>query len=292
MKKITHTLGFQLKKLVLESGFKSYKGRNDKIKMLELAARSLKAGGFKNMTPESLKPKHVDYLVTSWKDNGISAATIKNRMSTIRWWAGKVGKSSIIPRSNKELGIEDRKRIPTESKAKELTGDILSKVDNNYVKASLLLQEAFGLRREEAIMFDPNYAIRGELIALMGSWAKNGKPRTIGIRTEKQREALAFAKKVAGGGALIPPDKNRKKQINAFTYVTRKAGICATHGLRHRWVQERYRELTKLEAPINGGLKRSEMSPGERALTDAVKLHISQELGHERLDIIKSYLGS
>lgn len=291
MKKITHTLGFQLKKLVFDSGFKSFKGRYDKIKMLELATRTLKEGGFKNMTPESLKPKHIDYLIGQWKANGTSTATIKNRMSAIRWWAGKVGKPNMIPRSNKELGIEDRKRIPTVSKAKELSSGMLSRVDNRYVEASLKLQEAFGLRLEESIMFSPNYAIRGNMIVLKDTWCKGKRERVIGIRTEKQRAALAFAKSVAGGGALIPPNKNRIQQVNVFKAVVEKAGICNVHGFRHFYAQGRYKELTKMDAPILGGVKRAEMSPEQKRNDDAVRLLISQDLGHNRVDIVASYLG-
>lgn len=40
---------------------------------------------------------------------------------------------------------------------------------------SLQLQQAFGLRREESIKFQPRYADRGDHIALKGSWTKGGR---------------------------------------------------------------------------------------------------------------------
>ena len=40
---------------------------------------------------------------------------------------------------------------------------------------SLELQQAFGLRREEAMKFQPSFADQGDHIRLKGSWTKGGK---------------------------------------------------------------------------------------------------------------------
>ena len=43
---------------------------------------------------------------------------------------------------------------------------------------SLELQQAFGLRREEAIKFIPSFADRGDHLVLKASWTKAaGKPK-------------------------------------------------------------------------------------------------------------------
>jgi hypothetical protein len=52
---------------------------------------------------------------------------------------------------------------------------------------SLELQRAFGLRREEAIKFSPNYADQGDQLLLKASWTKGGKARTVPVRTQDQR---------------------------------------------------------------------------------------------------------
>jgi integrase len=54
---------------------------------------------------------------------------------------------------------------------------------------SLELQQAFGLRREEAMNFQPSFADRGDHIMLKASWTKGGKERIIPVRTEAQRAA-------------------------------------------------------------------------------------------------------
>ena len=55
---------------------------------------------------------------------------------------------------------------------------------------SLELQQAFGLRREEAIKFIPDYADQGDHLVLKPSWTKGGKARVIPVRTAEQRAVL------------------------------------------------------------------------------------------------------
>lgn len=76
--------------------------------MLTLVGRQLRELGFRQMHASSLKPKHVEALLTRWQAEELSAGTQKNRMSCIRWWAEKVGKAGVIPADNAELAIPDR----------------------------------------------------------------------------------------------------------------------------------------------------------------------------------------
>ena len=74
--------------------------------------------------------------------------------------------------------------------------------------ASLELQRAFGLRREEAMKFQPSYADQKNHVRLKASWTKGGKPRSIPVRTDAQREVLDRARSLAGFGSLIPPHRS------------------------------------------------------------------------------------
>ena len=56
------------------------------------------------------------------------------------------------------------------------------KIRDTHVRMSLALQEAFGLRREEAIKFSP-YADKGDHLELKASCTKGGKARSIPIRS-------------------------------------------------------------------------------------------------------------
>ena len=65
-------------------------------------------------------------------------------MASLRWWAEKVGRESIIDPRNAAYGIADRRYVTNESKAVSLgTGD-LDKVQDVHLRASLELQR--GLR--------------------------------------------------------------------------------------------------------------------------------------------------
>lgn len=289
---MAHTLNYQLHRLCVESPTNSPSTKAARHKALQLVGRQLKEGGYKLASPSSLKPKHIEFLVKTWQSQGLSAGTIKNRMIHVRWWAKTIGKQGIVPRSNDALNIDRRSLIPTESKAKSLEGVKLELIECKRIRASLKLQEAFGLRREESIKFIPKMAQNGSQLVLKGSWCKGGRPRVIEIRTEAQYKALEEAEAVAKSGSLIPPNLKYVEQMRRFERQTAKAGISKTHGLRHRYAQQRYEELSGRKAPVNGGLSRKEMSPIEKALDNQFRHQISIELGHERVDVVAQYIGS
>ncbi|MGH8606290.1 MAG: integrase domain-containing protein [Gammaproteobacteria bacterium] len=134
-----------------------------------------------------------------WKP--VSIGTLKNRLAQLRWWAGKTNKAGVVAKSNAHYGIGNRTLVSPISKAITLDGEALQKVTDPYIRASLLLQREFGLRREEAIKFIPCYADRGDRMVLKDTWTKGGKERALPVRTESQREALQ--KRPSGGGAGI-----------------------------------------------------------------------------------------
>jgi integrase len=156
---------------------------------------------------------------------------------------------------------------------------------------SLALQQAFGLRREEAIKFMPGYADRGDHLILKASWTKGGKERTVPIRTAEQRELLDRAHKLAGRGSLIPGNRNYVQQLRIYEGQTLRAGLSQLHGLRHAYAQQRYEELTGWKAPAAGGPLSKTLTPEQRDQDREVRLIISKELGHEREQITAVYLG-
>ena len=156
---------------------------------------------------------------------------------------------------------------------------------------SVRLQAAFGLRREEAIKFKPNYAVQDDHIKLKSSWTKGGRARTVPITNAEQRRLLEDIKALAGGGALIPPHLNYVKQLHRYEKQSAKAGLSHLHGLRHGYAQRRYFELTERVCPVAGGLQSKELNPEQRALDQKARVAISSELGHTREDITAVYLG-
>jgi len=284
-------LNYQLSKLCRDNRDGGFSTQATRSRILDLIANQLQALGFRRMRSTSLKPKHVDALLTQWREQGISVGTLKNRLSALRWWAKKVNKPSIIARDNAVYGIGKREYVAKESKAQDLDDKKLSLISDPYVTLSVRLQAAFGLRREEAIKFNPSYAVQGDHIKLKSSWTKGGRARTVPIRNDDQRQLLEEVKTLARGGALIPPHLNYVKQLHRYEKQTAKAGLSHLHSLRHGYAQRRYLELTGLVCAVGGGLSSKEQDPDQRALDHKARVTVSRELGHSREAISAAYLG-
>ena len=284
-------LNYQLMKLCRDNRDGSYSTQANRSRILDLIANQLSELGFRRMQAKSLRPKHVAALVSQWKKQSISIGTMKNRLSGLRWWAKKINKPGIIAKDNSAYGIGNRSNANNESKAQYLSAKKLSGISDPYVRLSLQLQAAFGLRREEAIKFRPGYAIKGDHIKLKASWTKGGRARTVPISNGRQWALLAAVRKLAKGGALIPPELNYEQQKNRYDYQVRKAGLRNPHGLRHAYAQHRYLVLTGWKAPAAGGPASKSLTSGQRALDKGARETISQELGHSREQISATYLG-
>lgn len=282
-------LAFELKKLCHAGRDGAYGTQAERERLLAQMAGQLKDGGFKLPGAASLKPKHVDFLIRRWKAEGITDRTIKNRMGALRWWAERVNKASVIARSNAEYGIEER--AARKVRAYTLDPQRLAAVPSPLVQLSLELQAAFGLRREESIKFRVGVADHGDHVRLRPSWTKGGRGRSVPVVTAAQRELLDRIRAKVGAGSLIPADMTYVQQLKVWEHQTLAAGLRNTHGLRHAWAQERYRQLTGWHAPATGEVAVAVMGTAEQRLDRRARLQLSQELGHNRIEITKVYLG-
>ena len=291
-------LEYQLVKLCERNRDGSHATQANRKAMLSLFTEQLKDFGYKinQMRPSDLKGRHINALVGKWKSEGLSTGTIKNRMTTLRWWAEKVGKAEIV-KENSVYGIENRVYVTNTDKSISIQELDLSLIDENIAQ-SLRLQDAFGLRREESMKFQPEYALDGQTIdnakyiRLKDSWTKGGRPRTIPISNENQRQELrkAYAQAVKNGGSMIPKEKSYKAHKSNFEAVTHGLGVGQTHGLRHGYAQTRYLELMGFPCPAVGGSR--SLSADEVAKDKEIRMLISEELGHSRINITSVYLGS
>jgi integrase len=284
-------LNYQLKQLCHQCREGAYNTQANREHMLTLVANELHALGYRGMTARSLKPKHIEALIKYWFAKEHAIGTIKNRMAAIRWWARKVNKQNVVARSNEHYGIPDRRFVTNKSKAKSVTRIQLEKVRDEHVRMSLELQQAFGLRREEAMKFQPSFADQGDHLVLKASWTKGGRERTIPVRTEAQRGVLNRARRLAGLGSLIPSNRNYVQQMRIYEGNTLRAGLSRMHGLRHAYAQNRYEELIGWKCPAVGGPESKSLTPEQRETDCEARLTISKELGHNREAVTAAYLG-
>ncbi|WP_150468494.1 integrase domain-containing protein [Francisella sp. SYW-9] len=266
----------------------SFSTQANRKNILLRANKDLAQMGHKHVTAKNFGAKHCYILRDKWQAQGLTTATIKNRLACIRWLGEKLGKE--LP-DNQKLEIENRKYSDnSKNKAQELNYNKLAKL-NNRQSLAIQLQREFGLRREESLKFQPNYAIKDNRIELKSSWTKGGRPRTIPILNEKQKELLQKVKDIAGKGSLIESDKKYYQAREALDKACQRAEIKNMHGFRHAYAQDRYRQLTGRECPKNGGLTSKQLTPEQKIQDFETRMIISEELGHGREEITVQYLG-
>lgn len=292
------TLEYQFNQMCNKHRDGSHATQANRRAMLKMFAEQLKACGYNThrMTPNDLKGRHVNKLLELWRKDGVSTGTIKNRMVVVRWWAKKIGNAGAV-KTNDTYGIEKRVYVTNRDKSISLKDLDLSQTDENIAQ-SLRLQDAFGLRREESMKFQPEFALDGQwidnakYIVLKPTWTKGKRGRTIPISNENQRKELrkAYALAQKNGGSMIPKEKSYKTHLASFERVTSALGVGQTHGLRHGYAQTRYRELMGFDCPAVGGPR--SLTADEIAKDKEVRLLISSELGHGRIGVTSIYLGS
>ncbi|MGA0565571.1 phage integrase N-terminal domain-containing protein [Ancylobacter sp. VNQ12] len=282
-------LAYSLRTLCQHAPDGSWATRHQRQSGLIAIAGELRQLGYKMPDARSLKPKHIQALLTHWRASGISDATMKNRLGWVRWWALRTGKPGLIPRDNAALGIGEKTTF--KGPRAEATGASKRDALPERMQLAIRLQMAFGLRLEESLKFRAATADHRTYVTLQASWCKGNRTRAIPVTHERQRDLLDELHRVCGDGSLIPNGTSyiafRKQLENA----TLAAGITNMHKHRHWYACWRYRTLSGVQAPAEGGPTHDQVTPAERARLDAVRLQVSQELGHNRIDVTDAYLG-
>ncbi len=269
----------------------SYRTQDDRRHSLIQIATTLYELGYKLDHLRFMKPKHIHALVKHWSSNGDSSASMKNRMSHLRWLMQKFdGKIHMVP-SNDELGIAKRVYVSNQDKSQVLTEADLGKIKDPLMQHSLKGQVLFGLRMEESIKLEPFIADAGQFLYIKKS--KGNRERVIPILTQAQRDWVKEAKCLAQhkSNSLIPPNVSYKTYRSRFDKACLRAGINHRHGLRHYYAQQRYKELAGWESPVKGGPTGDQLTSLQKSIDRAVRLQVSLELGHSRSSILSHYCG-
>lgn len=264
----------------------------DRQKFLKSSLKRLYDDGYQLEHIKYIKQRHIKHLVQQWKNDGISAGVMKNRMSHYRWLMNKLNKVNLIP-ANDELGIPKRVYFSNTDQSRDIAQEMLEKINDGYMQRSLLGQKLFGLRMEESLKIQPHLADQGSMLFLKASWTKGKRERYIPILTAEQRAWLddckIFVKNVQS--SLIPSSEKYHTYRQRFEKRCERLGITHRHGLRHLYAQKRFEELASFPCPVKGGPSWDKMTETQRLIDQEVRQKISLELGHVRISILRSYCG-
>ena len=296
-------LEHEWKQLCRQNRSEGHTTQGDRRRMAKTIAGDLEKCGYGRFVrgkgcAQRLKQKHVQALVDYWRGKGLSDGTIANRLAFLRRVTAWTGRPNVVHKTNAEYGLSPRGQAATEDKSLRVGKEVLDRVADRRVRASLRLSAALGLRREESIKIVPSHADHGNRLVLDGPWCKGGRGREIAITTPEQREALDFAKEVAEKGSLIPPWSSYvEHRDGAFQRACEAVGLNHRHGLRHAYVQDKYKALTGWECPVRGGPTKdgrdgtARMTPEQVEKDRWARSIVAEDLGHSRRGITNKYLG-
>lgn len=242
---------------------------------------------------ENLVKAYSQHLKNSTYSNQYKHAllsAVNTAMDSVRAYANA---APWVPVTARKQGIEMRDFVRTNQTISNIQYQMANKAMTPRVQALSSIAREFGLRLKEAALLDNKKALRealkhGRLSIEKGT--KGGKKRTIPVTNERQIHALKNAAAIqAKGRSLIPEGQNYHKflnsEIKANRPILRKTGIHRFHELRSAYAAQRYEELTGHPASVNGG------TILDRERDREVRLQISAELGHGRIEVVASYIG-
>lgn len=264
--------------------FARYMHENNIQDLKDLSRRDLIAYGMK------LAARVDDEEVSvSYAQNLVSAVNTVMTMATLGDW------TSVSP--TKDCGIPERSHIrksPPDGMCREAFYRALSALGDEFAEgiAVAVLAREFGLRTKEAALLDIRMAFKEARhcgFVNINRGTKGGRKRKVTISTPSQIKALEFCLKIQGSrNLLIPNDINWEKfrgnQIRYTREALQQHGIARLHELRAAYACERYEMLSGVPAPILGG--------EETSLGHMARIKVALELGHGRVDVTNSYLGS
>ena len=265
--------------------------------------RQVVGGGFKIDNLRQLKGRHVEHILDIWqgfkadpetgKVRGIAPGVQAVRLTTLRKLTKAAGKPGLVPRLNKRAGIQPRERTPVANIAWKLMPDDLVKILTSNVRLVLQLQYRFGLRKKEAHLLDARSADRGTTLRIEKG-TKGGRPRSVEITTQAQRDLLAEVKLANGRtpeGTLVS-GASLKAAFDTYKHDMAGAGLSRAHGLRHQYAQDRYKALMGMACPKAGGMLLKKMSQNDRVKDAAIRQVLAGELGHGRTAVVSVYIGT
>jgi len=225
---------------------------------------------------DNLKQKHVVFLVERWKETDTGRRSIEEKLTYLRWILQKIGKQNLLPKTNRELGIEPGPRHTRAGKVvtNDRLAEILTALPDPRIQSAVLLARHVGLRFKEAMLLRPWRDWDGTRVWIKRG-SKGGRPRYLFVHNEAQREVLEGARRLASKeGALIPREWPTWESWRQHVYPILRAAGVGFHDLRRSYVVDR----------MDGLINDQGLDPERAAAL------VAREVGHSRTEVLRWYL--
>lgn len=231
-------------------------------------------------------------MSAGYAQNLVSAINTTMNLATAGRW------KSVSPTKDGSIGARDNVRTAVPEGLDRSTvstaTDAMRRSGNERGAAVVELARELGLRAKEASLIDARSALQqanenGRVTLAAGT--KGGRARDVPLSSVSQLDALGRAAAAQGEArSLVPPEQSwaqwREGGLREARQTLQAQGISRIHELRSAYAFERYRQHTRGHKPRLAGGQAS------KAVDRAARLTIARELGHSRVSITVSYLGS
>jgi len=250
---------------------------------------------------------YVAYLRQQIQQGELCIATAQNRLSSVnRTLAALRGDQDVrVISPSLALGLQRsnvRFRAPDGQEHEQVQRVVQILLEQQYerVAAIVSLSRATGMRLREAILADLSRLHReakklGRINIQDGT--KGGRSGASASRwiiaTKQVNAALQLARDASPSHSrnLLARDESYGEFLQQTVLPAREMlheyGLKGFHELRAAFACERYEHLTHHKAPVNGG----QCYRADRSLDQLARRQISYELGHNRIDVVSSYIG-
>ncbi len=270
-----------------------------RLTLNDLASLNMRAENLSGLTIKQLRR-----LFQTWETRGLAASTLQQRLTVLRRFYGWTGHLNIPTLAEMLVDPKNASRSSsaTVSKAWSMNGmdpDLAIAQMEKVCPVTAMhmrMERHWGLRVQEALSINVFAAEHGDgTLLLVNRNTKGGRGRMVPLDTPARRNLLRAAQAMANpntGVVQVDPRKTLDQARTHYNYMINEAGFSkrvsgvTSHGLRHEYALDRYRERTNQEAPVAGGVK---VDP---ALEREARQSISFDLGHTRPSITTAYLGS
>lgn len=280
----------------------SFATQSDRANFLFSFFKKLRAMGMKT-EPRNLKEHHVHKVVLEWEKEGMKPATLQKYLSHLRQYCEWIGKRGMIREAENYVTNQssvERTYIATEDKSWDKTEldkyKILQEIFNKdqYVGMQIMMQDAFGLRRKEAICIRPYISEKDGFIHVSDG-TKGGKSRIVPVDTDIKRAVLKKAQQFVGytQAHLGNPKKNLEQNLTRYSNILRRSGVNKSelgitgHGLRAGFAM-RELEVRGLIPVLRGG----KIGTLEKAEEKRIRMEVAELLGHHRTRVTTAYSGA